>query len=175
MWTQRQSLLSSLRVYLLQVLIIYLHLLQTLKGFLSDVLRKWASRILRFYKLFFKLSFWSCLTGLLPLAWQDLHSFFPPHFPPPDSFNFLKDIFLLIHLPVQTPAAFLLSTSLTICLPWVVSLAIPLPPQGTETSYTASCPASLQQGSNSDTSSPLSWNKPLQYQALTSSDCCRGC
>lgn len=82
--------------------------------------------------------------------------FFPPHFPPPDSFNFLKDIFLLIHLPVQTPAAFLLSTSLTICLPWVVSLAIPLPPQGTETSYTASCPASLQQGSNSGTSSPLS-------------------
>lgn len=60
------------------MLIIYLHLLQTLKGFLSDVLRKWASRILRFYKLFFKLSFRSCLTGLLPLAWQDLHSFFPP-------------------------------------------------------------------------------------------------
>lgn len=135
MQTQRQSLLSSLRIYLLQVLIIYLRLLQTFKGFLSDVLRKRASRILRFYKLFFKLSFWSCLTGLLPLAWQDLHPFPPPIFLFQTASTSLKTSSYSFHLTVQTPAAFLLSTSQTICLLWVVSLAVSLPTGHRDTLY----------------------------------------
>lgn len=60
------------------MLFIYLDLLLTLKDFLSDMLGKLINRILCFCKLFLKLSYWSCLTGFLLSAWQDLHSFFAP-------------------------------------------------------------------------------------------------